>query len=228
MNSVGEAPDGSRITGNNLVERYYLSLAAAFVRGRIPDLAEGDPERTFLEGQRRGLKLHKFKRSMELPRVRRVLGLLRALGPTRLVDVGSGRGVFLWPLLDAFPDLPVIAVDRDARQVADIEAVRAGGIERVEGRCLDVERLELPDGSADGVTILEVLEHLDHPERAAAEVVRVARRFVVASVPSKPDDNPGHIHLFSHDRLEEIFVEAGARRVTIEYVRGHAVALAQL
>lgn len=211
-----------------LAEHYYLDLAAAFVRGRIGVLAEGAPEEIFLEGQRRGLKLHKFKRAMDLPRVRRVLGLLRALALESLVDIGSGRGVFLWPLLDAFPDLPVIAVDRDARQIADIEAVRSGGIDRVAGRCLDVENLDLPDKSADGVTILEVLEHLERPERAAAEVLRVARRFVVASVPSKPDNNPGHIHLFGRERLESIFLEAGARRVTVEYVLGHAVALAHV
>ncbi|NJM35092.1 MAG: AAA domain-containing protein [Rhodomicrobium sp.] len=30
--------------------------------------------------------------------------------PESLIDFGSGRGVFLWPLLDAFPDLPVMAV----------------------------------------------------------------------------------------------------------------------
>ena len=35
----------------------------------------------------------------------------RGLAPASLLDVGSGRGAFLWPLLEAFPGLPVIAVE---------------------------------------------------------------------------------------------------------------------
>ena len=31
--------------------------------------------------------------------------------PTSLLDIGSGRGTFLWPLLDTLPTLPVIAID---------------------------------------------------------------------------------------------------------------------
>ena len=43
----------------------------------------------------------------------RVLGTLRGIAPTHLLDIGTGRGVFLWPLLDAFPSLMVTAVERD-------------------------------------------------------------------------------------------------------------------
>jgi hypothetical protein len=32
-----------------------------------------------------------------LPRVRKVLGVLRGVHPANLLDVGSGRGAFLWP-----------------------------------------------------------------------------------------------------------------------------------
>jgi hypothetical protein len=98
---------------------YYTRLATAYVRGRLGASAPADLLDTPLEelseaqlgaliavGQETGLRLHRFKRTMGLPRVRKTLGALRGLAPESLLDVGSGRGAFLWPLLDAFSDLP--------------------------------------------------------------------------------------------------------------------------
>lgn len=211
-----------------LAARYYVDLAAAFARGRLGDRRERDPLRLVAAGRAAGLRLHKFKRNATLPRVRKVLGILRGLGPGRLVDVGSGCGTFLWPLLDAFPTLTVCALDHDPRRVADLGAVRAGGIGRLLAARMDAECLALADDSADGVTILEVLEHLRRPERAVAEALRVARRFAIVSVPSKPDDNPEHLRLFTRDSLEALLLGAGARRVTIDYVPNHLLAIARI
>ena len=179
-------------------------------------------------GRAQGLKVHKFKRNAELPRVRKVLGILRGLQPDVLVDVGTGRGTFLWPLLDSFPELDVTAVDQDAIRARDLRAVRDGGVAWLEALQADARSLPIDADSADVVTLLEVLEHMERPGEAAAEAVRVARRHVIASVPSKEDDNPEHIHLFDADALTRMFEDAGAARVSIDYVRGHIVALARV
>jgi ubiquinone/menaquinone biosynthesis C-methylase UbiE len=213
---------------SDLAARYYLDLACAFVRGRLPDAPDLPADALFRHGEEVGLRLHKFKRLSLLPRVRRVFGFLRQLAPRELLDVGSGRGVFLWPLLDAFPDLRVTCIDVREDRVADINAVAAGGVGRVGARVTDVARLDLPDASVDGVTLLEVLEHLPDPGRAVAEAVRVARRFVVVSVPSKPDDNPEHVHLFAEADLRAMFRRAGIERLSVDYVLNHIVALAVL
>jgi hypothetical protein len=76
--------------------------------------------------------------------------------------------------------------------------------------------------------MLEVLEHLSEPERAIAEAVRVARRFVVVSVPSKADDNPEHIQLFTEQSLTKLFTRAGVQRLSIDYVLNHIIAMAIL
>src|SRR5579859_6797225 len=98
----------------------YSRLAAAFVRGHLAgqiasDIALFDGSLDNLTGEQteallclgraHGLRLHKFKRTMLLPRVRAVLGILHGLQSLSLLDIGSGRGAFLWPLLHAFPVL---------------------------------------------------------------------------------------------------------------------------
>lgn len=85
--------------------RYYAELAAAFVRGKIGGADDLSPEELIGLGRARGLRLHKFKRQSELPRVRKALGVLQGLAPASLLDIGSERGAFLWPLLDSFPRL---------------------------------------------------------------------------------------------------------------------------
>jgi 2-polyprenyl-3-methyl-5-hydroxy-6-metoxy-1,4-benzoquinol methylase len=209
-------------------ERYYTDLAAAFVRGRLPHLGARDDADAVREGLAAGLRLHKFKRNAELPRVRRVLGVVRGLAPETLVDVGSGRGTFLWPLLAAMPALRVVSVDVDARRASDVHAVRAGGVARLASARMDGARLGLASKSADVVTLLEVLEHMPAPAAAVAEAVRVARGFVVVSVPSKEDDNPEHVHVFDNAALERMLSAAGARRVTFDGVLNHRIAVARV
>jgi len=217
----------------------FLPLVAAFVRGRL--LVEGDfaarslfaapldslsmdEMRELLSiGIGRGLRLHKFKRTMELPRVQRVLGTLKGLQPASLLDIGSGRGTFLWPLLDSFPWLPVTAVDILDRRVEDILAVQRGGIEQVSAVKADATGLPFPDAHFDVVTALEVLEHIPDANAAMAEIARVARRAVVLSVPSHPDDNPEHIHLFDGPKLTAMLRRAGIERVNVSHVHNHVV-----
>src|SRR5215470_11900128 len=208
--------------------RYYTDLAAAFVRGKIGGAEDLSPEELIGLGRARGLRLHKFKRQAELPRVRRVLGVLQGLAPASLLDVGSGRGAFLWPLLDSLPYLSVIALDHNALRVMDIDAVRRGGRENLRALLADATAIGLADDCVDVATALEVLEHLPRPALAAAEAVRIARNFVVASAPSKEDDNPEHIQSFNREKFEALWMDAGARGVIIQYVLNHMIAVVKV
>lgn len=208
--------------------RYFTELAAAFVRGKLGDAVDGSDDNAIAEGLAAGLRLHKFKRNTELPRVRAVLGALHGIAPSSILDLGSGRGTFLWPLLDSFPTVTVVAADIDERRATDIGAVRRGGIERLSSVRMDAMAMAMASESVDVVTLLEVAEHLAVPGRAFAEAVRVARRFVIVSVPSKEDDNPEHIHVFDQLSLERALTDAGAARVRFSSVLNHRIAIAAL
>jgi ubiquinone/menaquinone biosynthesis C-methylase UbiE len=205
---------------------YYVHLAAAWVRGVEPALAGKDDNATCEAAMLAGLRIHRFKRLSELPRVRRVLGILHGFDPETVLDVGTGRGAFLWPLLDQFPRVSVTCVDLLAHRIDDIEAVRRGGVERLRAMKGDVCSIEL-DAHFDVVTALEVLEHVSDPTRATENLLRYAKRAVVVTVPSKPDDNPEHIRLFDKSTICELFRTAGASKIEVSAVLNHLVAVVQ-
>ncbi|MDZ4719923.1 MAG: class I SAM-dependent methyltransferase, partial [Roseiflexaceae bacterium] len=163
-----------------------------------------------------------------LVRVAKILGTLRGIAPAELLDIGSGRGAFKWPLLDALPFLPVTALDLLKYRVADIQAVADGGVAALTAMHGDATNMPFADHSFDVVTLLEVLEHIPDTAAALREVLRVARRFVLISVPAHADQNPEHIHLFDAVQLEVLLKQHGATRVTFEYVPGHILAIARV
>jgi len=211
-------------------ETHYLSMAAAYARGAHPDLAGLDDAAACAAAASRGERLYRFKRNAELPRVRAVLGILRGLCPASLLDVGSGRGTFLWPLLDEAPSfgigpVPVTSLEGDPERHRQLACAASGGAFRASRG--DARSMPFASGSFDVVTILEVLEHMTDSERAAAECLRVAGRWVVASCPSKPDDNPEHVRLFEGRALETMFLDLGARKARSSNVPGHVIVVAE-
>ena len=61
-----------------------------------------------------------------------------------------------------------------------------------------------------------------------ASAVRIARKFIVVSVPSKPDDNPDHIHLLTQEILETLFNDAGCKKLKFDEVNNHRILFATL
>lgn len=231
---------------DEILENYFVKLAAAFVRGQLIDnqipyslsshLLETPLDDLEVEefaeiiqfGLATGLKLNKFKKTMGLARVQRVLGVLHGLMPNTLLDIGSGRGTFLWPLLDSLPNLKVTSVDKEEIRVMNINAVKKGGITNISAKQLDVTELDFEDKSFEVVTMLEVLEHIPNAQQALNQAVRVAKNFLVLSVPSKEDNNPEHIHLFNKNSLSNMLSLAGASSCSFDYVLNHLIVVAKI
>lgn len=215
-------------------DSHYAWLAAAYVRGSLDlleppmeELSEADCEALVQQGLQAGLRLHRFKRTSGLPRVRKVLGWLKGLQPPRLLDLGTGRGAFLWPLLDEFPYLEVTCLDRLDYRVADLQAVARGGVNRLSAVQGELQALPFGERQFPLVTLLEVLEHTPDPQSCLAEVARVTDHTLILSVPSRPDDNPEHLHLLAPEQLQAWLLSLGFQRFKAEAVLNHWVMLAQ-
>jgi 2-polyprenyl-3-methyl-5-hydroxy-6-metoxy-1,4-benzoquinol methylase len=119
--------------------------------------------------------LARMARHPEILRVRRAgFDALEAGAGMRLLDAGCGGGEVARQLASlAGPGGGVTALDYSA---ATIEAARSrhdgGNVDYVRG---DVSRLDLGDGSVDGVWCERVLQHVAEPDRVIGEFIRVTR-----------------------------------------------------
>lgn len=205
-------------------QQYIDRLAEAYKRGYQLRYAEAKeaPE----------MKSHYFKAKEDLPRVQVVLGFLYSTVPAgqcqSLLDVGSGRGVFLFPLLRDFPDMEVTSLDILPHRVELLQCLHDGGIGNLHPLQKDICTWDAPDKSFDVVTMLEVMEHIPDTLSVVRNAIRLARNYVIVSVPSKPDDNPEHIHLFSNNDLKQLFIENGCSKVKFMSVTNHTVMIAYL
>lgn len=100
-----------------------------------------------------------------------------------VLEVGCGAGYSSFNLRQALPaGVGFIGSDVSASLLRKA-LLRNPGTDFVRQSAYE---LALPDKSVDVVVMLEVLEHLEDPARALAEVYRVARKAAVVSTPREP------------------------------------------
>jgi 2-polyprenyl-3-methyl-5-hydroxy-6-metoxy-1,4-benzoquinol methylase len=107
--------------------------------------------------------------------------LVESLAPDSVLDAGCGEGETVARLADA---LPRTVAGIDVRP--DCVAFSSQRFPWMDVSQQSVYQLAFPDRAFDLVLCLEVLEHLDEPEAALAELSRVSRRDLVLSVPHEP------------------------------------------
>ena len=137
--------------------------------------------------------------------------LFSRAAPESVVDVGCGEGVLTHQWAQRLGDRPVVGTDLDDPKLrAEWETRRRPNL---EFRATPVEGLPFADDEFDLAAAIEVLEHVQDPERAVGEMARVARRHLLVSVPREPlwralnvargayvrelGNTPGHLNHFS-------------------------------
>jgi len=126
------------------------------------------------------------------PVVRRLMsGFSRSLDelwgeatPGSLLDVGCGEGVLTHEWAGRLGEGRVVGIDLDDPALQAEWAQRARP--NLEYRVEDATSLSFADGEFDLATAIEVLEHVPEPEATVAEMARVARRYLLVSVPHEP------------------------------------------
>ena len=138
-------------------------------------------------------------------------------GCASLHEVGCGAGSSTLRMREWIPASVKISASDVSDSLIEKAKTRNPGI-RVEKR--SAYDLGFPDKSIDVVVMMEVLEHLDKPEDALAELARVARRYVLISTPREPlwrmlnfsrgkymgalGNTPGHVNHWSSRGLRKI------------------------
>ena len=56
------------------------------------------------------------------------MGIIKGLYPKNILDIGSGRGTFLWPLINELPQIEISSIDINKIRVDGINAINVGGI----------------------------------------------------------------------------------------------------
>jgi ubiquinone/menaquinone biosynthesis C-methylase UbiE len=150
-----------------------------------------------------------------LLRIRTTAGLIPENVKT-LLDVGCGNGVFLnWMLSQNLP-IELTGTDRSATALKYVKS------NKVES---DITQLPFGDGSFDCVTCLEVIEHLPVTvySTALAELCRVAKKYVIVSVPFEEKLEEAHTKcpncktIFNSDLHFRSFKEEGFKELLDDY-----------
>jgi len=126
------------------------------------------------------------------PVVRRLMsGFQRTLdelfaeaAPESVLDIGCGEGVLTEQWAQRLGSGRVVGTDLDDPKLEAEWASRRRP--NLHFEAMPVESLSFADDEFDLVAATEVLEHVDHPEAAVAEMARVARRWLLVSVPHEP------------------------------------------
>ena len=123
--------------------------------------------------------------------LRRVDEAAASLAPTSVLDVGCGEGVVTERLAKLLAPAEILGVDADEARLS--EEWRGRSAPNLSFATGSAYELPFADGSFDLVCAVEVLEHLERPRDALAEMSRVAGRALLLSVPNEPSWRVSHM-----------------------------------
>lgn len=149
--------------------------------------------------------------------------LIAQAAPESVLDVGCGEGILTFDWAQRLGTGTVVGLDLpDPKLEARWRSRRRPNLRFITGRADD---LPFAAGEFDLVAAIETLEHVPDPERALAEMSRVARRHLLVSVPWEPlwrglnlargaylqrlGNTPGHVNHWSRRGVQRVLARHG-------------------
>lgn len=109
--------------------------------------------------------------------------LVRSVAPKTLLDVGCGEGFMLQALIQRNISAELTGIDQSSSAIADAQ-IRLGNAATL--RVQDALDLANTGKKYDVVMMVEVLEHIEHPERMLPILEQLTQRYILLSVPWEP------------------------------------------
>jgi len=111
-----------------------------------------------------------------------IASLVKSVKSPRILDIGCGEGIVTHFLINklSFNSNQIVGLDIERNCLEIAQDINPGA------QFFQTSIYELPfqDNSFDLVLALEILEHLEFPEKAIEELNRVSKQWVIISVPN--------------------------------------------
>ncbi len=114
---------------------------------------------------------------------RAAIALIDLAAPRSILDLGCGEGFTLRELTRAKIRAQLVGIDASASAIA---VAREALGDSVDLRVGDARELAAHGERFDMVMMLEVLEHIEHPEQMLPVLDNLSKRWVLLSVPYEP------------------------------------------
>ncbi len=158
-----------------------------------------------------------------------LVNLAKPLSPNTVLDVGCGEGFIMHELTKNGIGAKIEGIEFSK------EAISLGKklFPNLKIRQGSIYNIPFNNKTFDLVVCTEVLEHLDNPQKALKEILRVAKRSIIVSVPNEPffmfsnflrgknmlrfGNDPGHIKHWTVLSFQDFLKKNGVKIKTIKF-----------
>ncbi len=148
----------------------------------------------------------------------------------KVLEVGCGPGYSTKRIMEVLPkDTNILASDIEVENLQDAKKLIG---DKVSLSKESIYNLQIEDNSIDLLFALEVLEHLEDPEKALEEIKRVIKEYAILGVPREPmwrvlnmarckylknlGNTPGHIQHWSTFSFKKFLKSNGFKIVEVK------------
>ncbi len=172
--------------------------------------------------------------------VRKLLDIIDTDVPLAL-EVGCGEGYSTAILRESLDKKTTLKASEYVKHLVKSAQERNPGIEIIEENVYEMKR---KDKSIDLIFLLEVLEHLDYPDKALHELARVSSQYLILGVPREPiwrilnmsrlkylshfGNTPGHLNHWTGKGIQDFVEKHFGEVIAVEHPLPWTILLAKV